>query len=67
MRLLAVAEPEKDLAEMPGRPGWATLQALKAGRSCGFDEARYAMLVRPGPRLAQGAQLIARCLQAHPA
>ena len=52
----------RNLAEMPGRPGWGTLQALKSGRSCGFDEARYAVLVRPGPRLAEAGEQMADCL-----
>ncbi len=50
------------LAEMPSRPGWAALAALQQGRSCGFAEARYEVLVRPGPRLAEAAELIADCL-----
>ncbi len=50
------------VAEMPGRPGWSALKALQAGRTCGFAEARYEMLVRPGPRLAEAAGLIADCL-----
>ena len=52
----------RNLAEMPGRPGWSALTALQAGRSCGFAEAQYDLLVRPGPRLAEGAELIADCL-----
>jgi len=52
----------RNLAEMPGRPGWSALQALQRGRACGFAEDRFDMLVRPGPRLAEGAGLIADCL-----
>jgi len=52
----------RGLAEMPARPGWQALAALQAGRSCGFSEAQYDLLVRPGPRLADGAELIASCL-----
>jgi iron complex transport system substrate-binding protein len=52
----------RNLAEMPARPGWSTLQALKAGRSCGFDEPQYDLLVRPGPRLAEAGERIADCL-----
>lgn len=52
----------RNLAEMPARPGWAALDALKQGRSCGFAEGRYEMLVRPGPRLAEAAEVIADCL-----
>ena len=50
------------VAEMPARPGRSGLRALQAGRSCGFAEARYEMLVRPGPRLAEAAGVIADCL-----
>lgn len=43
-------------------PGWNNLQAVKAGRVCVFsDEESYA-IVRPGPRMAQAAALMARCL-----
>jgi iron complex transport system substrate-binding protein len=47
---------------MPGRPGWQVLTALQQGRSCGFAEPRYGLLVRPGPRLAEAGELIADCL-----
>jgi len=50
------------LAEMPGRPGWAALRALREHRSCGFDPGRWDVLVRPGPRLAEAADLLADCL-----
>lgn len=50
------------VAEMPQRPGWAALNALRQGRHCGFANARYEMLVRPGPRLADAADALADCL-----
>lgn len=50
------------VAEMPGRPGWASLRALQAGRLCGFAPEPWDTLVRPGPRLAEGAELLADCL-----
>lgn len=50
------------VAEMPQRPGWSALRALQAGRSCGFAPQDYEMLVRPGPRLAEAAGLVADCL-----
>ena len=53
----------RNLAEMPKRPGWSTLSALRQQRTCGFAESRYDMLVRPGPRLAEAAELIADCLE----
>lgn len=48
---------------MPARPGWSSLKALQAKRVCIFDTGQADILVRPGPRMAQGANLVARCLQ----
>jgi cobalamin transport system substrate-binding protein len=52
-----------DLAGMASRPGWDTLQALRTGRTCGFSAAGIDVLVRPGPRLGEAADLIVACLQ----
>ena len=49
-------------AEMPRRPGWAALQALRTGAVCAFEPARWDLLVRPGPRLGEGAMAVADCL-----
>ena len=57
-----VMASERNLAEMPKRPGWGAISALQRQRSCGFAEARYEILIRPGPRLAEAAELIADCL-----
>lgn len=59
-----VMAPARELAAMPRRPGWAAIQALTEGRSCGFGPAQYELLIRPGPRLGEGAALIADCLLA---
>ena len=50
-------------AEMAQRPGWAAMRALREGRRCVFTPAESDLLVRAGPRLAEGARLMARCLQ----
>ncbi|MEY8875795.1 MAG: ABC transporter substrate-binding protein [Leptothrix sp. (in: b-proteobacteria)] len=52
----------RDLATMASRPGWSQLRALQQGRQCGFDAAQVDLLVRPGPRLGEGALLLSRCL-----
>ena len=57
---------ERNLRDMPRRPGWSTLKALQTGRTCAFEATRYEMLVRPGPRLGEAAELVADCLQALP-
>jgi iron complex transport system substrate-binding protein len=46
------------------RPGWAGLRALREDRICVFDEAESDVLVRPGPRMAEAARLLARCIAA---
>ena len=50
------------VAEMPARPGWGSLRALQAQRHCGFASEPWDALVRPGPRLAEAAELLADCL-----
>ena len=55
------------VAEMPGRPGWDTLRALRDKRQCGFGSEPWDMLVRPGPRLADAAELLVDCLLKLPA
>jgi len=60
-----VMAPARDVALMPARPGWAGLRALK-GSACGFDGPRYELLIRPGPRLGEGALLLADCLAGMP-
>ncbi|MFO1293960.1 MAG: helical backbone metal receptor [Rubrivivax sp.] len=52
------------IAQMPRRPGWAALAALRTGQLCGFDAEAWDTLVRPGPRLADAAEAIVDCLDA---
>ena len=62
------AQPElviataRAVAEMPQRPGWASLSALREGRACGLDGPQWEPLVRPGPRLPEAAEALADCL-----
>lgn len=49
--------------DMLKRPGWSRLKALQSGRVCAFEPHEAEVLVRPGPRLAEAAQLMVRCLQ----
>ncbi|QXZ10607.1 helical backbone metal receptor [Comamonas sp. Y33R10-2] len=48
---------------MPEYPGWAQMRAVKQGAICAFTPEQSDVLVRPGPRMAEGAQIIAQCLQ----
>lgn len=53
---------QRNLDDMPRRPGWSSLQALQKRRSCGFDLAHYEVLIRPGPRMGEAALQLADCL-----
>lgn len=54
----------RDAADLRERPGWAALRALRQDRVCSFAPAQAEVLVRPGPRMAEAARLMAACLQA---
>jgi iron complex transport system substrate-binding protein len=47
---------------MVQRPGWDSLKAMQAQRICVFKQAESDILVRAGPRMAEGARLMAECL-----
>ena len=51
------------LREMPKRPGWPALSALRDRRTCAFPPGAYDTIVRPGPRLAEAADLLVECLR----
>ena len=59
-----VMASERAIAEMPQRPGWAALRALREARTCGFSTAQYDVLIRPGPRMGEAAGRVADCLVA---
>lgn len=43
-------------------PGWNNLKAIKGGHLCVFNDQQSYTIVRPGPRMAEAAHLIADCL-----
>lgn len=47
---------------MTQRPGWPSIRAVRENRICVFSPAQADALVRPGPRMAEGARLMAQCL-----
>jgi iron complex transport system substrate-binding protein len=47
---------------MEQRPGWGSMPALRDQRICRFTPEQADMLVRAGPRMADGARLMARCI-----
>ena len=53
---------QRSVDGMAQRPGWASMRAMREQRVCVFPPAESDTLVRPGPRMAEGARLMARCL-----
>ncbi|MBK6321616.1 ABC transporter substrate-binding protein [Candidatus Aalborgicola defluviihabitans] len=47
---------------MEQRPGWVNMRAMRNKRVCVFNRDEADMLVRPGPRMVDGARLMARCI-----
>jgi iron complex transport system substrate-binding protein len=45
------------------RPGWDRIDAVQRGRVCVFRPEDGDILARPGPRMAEAAQIMARCLR----
>jgi iron complex transport system substrate-binding protein len=54
---------DRNLAELPARPGWSRIRAVREGRLCAFTAAQGDVIVRPGPRLGESARLMVQCLK----
>jgi iron complex transport system substrate-binding protein len=52
----------REQAALLARPGWQQMPAVQQCRLCGFENAHYEMLIRPGPRLGEAAGVLADCL-----
>lgn len=48
--------------DLSQRPGWQGIRAVRERRVCVFGPEEANVLVRPGPRMADAARLMARCL-----
>ena len=52
---------EANMQDLAQRPGWRAIRAVRENRLCLFDGSAADILVRPGPRMAEAARLMARC------
>ena len=52
----------RNVQGMAQRPGWSGMRALREQRVCVFTEDESDVLVRPGPRMAEAARVMARCI-----
>ena len=55
---------QRSVEGLMARPGWHSLRALREQRVCSFPSEEANALVRPGPRMAEGARLMAQCVAA---
>ena len=53
---------DSNYADMSARPGWQKMRAMRTQRVCHFKPEESDVLVRAGPRMAEAARLMARCL-----
>jgi iron complex transport system substrate-binding protein len=53
---------DSSFADMAARPGWKNLRAVRTQRVCHFKPDESDVLVRAGPRMAEAARLMAKCL-----
>lgn len=54
---------QRGFSAFESRPGWATIRAVREKRVCVFTPEQSDVLVRPGPRMAEAAQMMAACLR----
>ena len=52
----------RSAAGLSERPGWAAMRAVRERRICEFGVVDTDVLIRPGPRMAEAARLMAQCL-----
>lgn len=53
---------DRSAGDLRARPGWAAIRAVREARICRFTPQQGDMLVRAGPRLAEGVRLMVDCL-----
>ncbi|MDO9259768.1 helical backbone metal receptor [Polaromonas sp. YR568] len=53
----------RSMQGMASYPGWGSIKAVKEQRICAFGVDESDVVVRPGPRMAEAARLMARCLE----
>lgn len=53
---------DRNTVALSTRPGWQGIDAVRHQRICVFTPAQGDVLVRPGPRVAEAAQIMADCV-----
>jgi len=53
----------RSMQAMASYPGWGSIKAVREQRICVFGVDEADVVVRPGPRMAEAARLMAKCLE----
>lgn len=53
----------RSMQAMVPYPGWSSIKAVREQRICVFGVEESDVVVRPGPRMAEAARIMARCLE----
>jgi iron complex transport system substrate-binding protein len=53
---------KRNAIELFSRPGWDHIRAIRENRVCVFSDEQADVLVRPGPRMAEAASIMADCV-----
>lgn len=53
----------RSMQAMATYPGWGSIKAVREQRICVFGVGESDVVVRPGPRMAEAARLMAKCLE----
>jgi iron complex transport system substrate-binding protein len=52
----------RNMQAMASYPGWSGIKAVKEQRICVFGDDESDVVVRPGPRMAEAARIMAKCI-----
>jgi iron complex transport system substrate-binding protein len=55
----------RSMEAMVPYPGWSSIKAVREQRICVFGVDEADVVVRPGPRMAEAARIMAKCLETH--
>ena len=55
----------RSMQAMVPYPGWSSIKAVREQRICVFTPEEADVLVRPGPRMAEAARIMAKCLESN--
>lgn len=53
---------ERNFPGLPQRPGWGSIRAVREQRICVVPTEQADIVVRPGPRMAEAARIMAQCI-----